>query len=211
MGPDKARTASQKLFTHASWDLVISSGFAGALDVNPVGTVLIGHEVHLNPFSSHLEGQQIQCDPGWIQTALNIDWKGQHSLGLGSFVSLDHVVTNSSDKQRLGRAHKAVAVDMESAAVGKEAQDRRTPFLIVRTISDGVMDDLPVDFNIFLKPWGWVSGTYSIVTTPKSWKGLLHLYHQSKQAATQLTQFFEAFLSVVSDMPTSTTSLPSEA
>ncbi|MEO8327929.1 MAG: hypothetical protein ABI618_18925, partial [Nitrospirota bacterium] len=72
------------------------------------------------------------------------------------------------------------------------------PFLIVRAISDGIDEDLPVDFNMFLKPFGWVGGVALVLSTPRCWKGLFRLYRNSKQAGIQLSKFFELFFAVVS-------------
>ncbi len=123
---------------------------------------------------------------------------GQVPLRTGKFVSVDRVLINSGEKRQLHIETGAVGVDMESAAIGEVAQEHGVPFLIVRAISDGAHDDLPVDFNLFLQPSGWVSGIMQIITTPASWKGFVDLYRHSKQAALQLTQFFEGFFSGVS-------------
>ena len=122
------------------------------------------------------------------------------------FVSVDRVLTNTGEKRQLHVDTGAIGVDMESAAIGEVAQEHGVPFLIVRAISDGAHDDLPVDFNLFLRPSGWVSGIMYIMTTPTSWKGFLDLYRHSKQASLQLTKFFEGFFSVVSRMSPSSRS-----
>jgi adenosylhomocysteine nucleosidase len=122
-------------------------------------------------------------------------------------VTVDRVLIHSVAKHRLKGSTGAVGVDMESAAIGEVAQGHGLSFLIVRAISDGVNEDLPVDFNLFLKPSGWFFGVMHIMTTPRSWKGFLALYRHSKQASLQLTRFFEEFFSAVSTTPTSPTPL----
>ncbi len=206
IGPDKARLGVQLLLADASWDVMISTGFAGDLDANPIGSVLIGHEVFWDLTTtphSPSPSPRILCHADWVKTALSINWRGQGSLHTGSVVSVDRVLTHSVDKHRLKSSTGAIGVDMESAAIGEVAQEHELPFLIVRTISDGVNEDLPVDFNLFLQPSGWVSGIMRIMLTPRSWKGFLDLYRHSKQASLQLTRFFEGFFSAVSIMPTS--------
>jgi adenosylhomocysteine nucleosidase len=210
IGPDKARKSAQQLLAAASWDVMISTGFAGALDTGPIGTVLIGEEVFREPCTtSHipLTPQRIVCHPDWVQSALSLTWMGQEPLRTGRFVSVNRVLTHSVDKYKLKASTGAVGVDMESAAIGEVAQGHGLSFLIVRAISDGVNEDLPVDFNLFLKPFGWFSGVMHIMTTPRSWKGFLDLYRHSKQASLQLTRFFEEFFSAVSTMPPSPTPL----
>ena len=210
IGPDKARKSAQQLLDGATWDVMISTGFAGALDTGPIGSVLIGKEVFWGPSTtSHvsLTPQRIACHPDWVQSALSLSWMGQEPLRTGRFVTVDRVLTHSVDKHKLKTSTGAVGVDMESAAIGEVAQGHGLSFLIVRAISDGVNEDLPVDFNLFLKPSGWFSGVMHIMTTPTSWKGILDLYRHSKQASRQLTRFFEEFFSAVSTMPTSPTPL----
>jgi adenosylhomocysteine nucleosidase len=210
IGPNKARIVAQQLLDVASWDVMISTGFAGALDTCPIGSVLIGKEVFWKPSTtSHvsLTPQRIVCHPDWVQSALSLSWMGPEPLRTGRFVSVDRVLTHSVDKLKLQASTGAAGVDMESAAIGEVAQGHGLSFLIVRAISDGVNEDLPVDFNLFLTPSGWFSGVMHILTTPRSWKGFLDLYRHSKQASLQLTRFFEEFFSAVSTTPTSPTPL----
>ncbi len=209
IGPDLARKNAQQLLAGASWDVIISTGFAGALDSIPIGSVLVGHEVCEESCStSEASGglKRFECHPDWVQAAENLNWIGRASMRTGKFVSVDHVLTHSVDKRKLKALTGAIGVDMESAAIGGVAQEHRLPFLIIRTISDGVNEDLPVDFNLFLKPSGWISGVLSILSTPRSWKGFLDLYQHSKQASAELTRFFEEFFSRISTLPMSATS-----
>ena len=101
IGPDKARIVAQQLLDGASWDVMISTGFAGALDTGPIGTVLIGEEVFREPCTtSHipLTPQRIVCHPDWVQSALSLTWMGQEPLRTGRFVSVNRVLTHSVDK-----------------------------------------------------------------------------------------------------------------
>jgi adenosylhomocysteine nucleosidase len=210
IGPGKARTITKQILTGTSWDILISTGFAGDLESDSIGSVLIGHEVFFGQDpTSHLcsTPQSIRCHPDWVKTALSVSCMGAKSLRTGRFVSVDRVLTRSVDKQKLRASTGAVGVDMESATIGEIAQKYGIPFLIIRTISDGLREDLPVDFNLFLKPSGWLAGVMHIMLTPSSWKGFLDLYRHSKQASLQLTQFFEEFIAVVSTMPTSPNSI----
>ena len=200
IGPGMARKCTRQLLANASWDVIISTGFAGALDSIPIGSVLIGHEVCEEPNSTSdasLGLPRVACHPDWVQSALDLHWTGKESLQTGAFVSVDHVLTHSVDKHKLKASTGAIGVDMESAAIGGVAQEHCQPFLIVRAISDGVNEDLPVDFNLFLKPSGWIPGVLSILSTPRSWKGFFDLYQHSKQASTELTRFFGKFFSTI--------------
>ena len=202
IGPCKARKSAQQLLAYASCDVIISTGFAGDLKTNVIGSVLVGHEVfsgHVTtPYTSSAP-QPIVCHPDWVKTALSINWMGRTPLRTGRFVSVDRVLTRSSDKHRLHVDSGAAGVDMESAAIGEVARGHGVPFLIVRAISDGADEDLPVDFNLFLTPSEWASGILHIMMTPKSWKGFFAIYRHSKQASRQLTHFFRGFFSTITN------------
>jgi adenosylhomocysteine nucleosidase len=79
---------------------------------------------------------------------------------------------------------------MESAALGAAASRRGVPFVIVRTVSDLVNEDLPLDFNHFLKPTGWVYGMQALFARPSALVGLNRLRKQSFIAAERLTKVF---------------------
>jgi adenosylhomocysteine nucleosidase len=200
IGPARARSITLKILESESWDVVISTGFAGALNSSPIGSLVVGHEVLLGQSSDLLpdsDPQRIACHPEWVNTSLNIKLMDPYPLQVGRFVTMDRVLTRASQKYILGKRTGAVAVDMESGAIGQVAQQHGLPFLIVRAISDGVNEDLPIDFNVFLKPFGWVEGVRHILTTPQCWKGIFRLYRNSKQAGLQLSKFFEKFFATV--------------
>ena len=201
MGPAKARKCVESILPDSPWDLILSTGFAGALDTRPIGSVLIGDEVLREPSAISFHSQRITCHPDWVQLVLGFSWKEQGGIESGKFVSMDRVLTKSRDKQTLHASTGANGVDMESGIIGEVAQGFGIPFLIVRAISDGVNDDLPVDFNLFLKPSGWFSGVSRLLLTPKSWKGLFDLYKHSRDASCQLTRFFREFFRAVETMP----------
>ncbi len=202
IGPDKARSATQKILESEAWDVVISTGFAGALNSSPIGSLVIGQEVLLLGQSGDLlsdsDLQPIKCHPDWVKASLGIQLVDGYPIQSGRFVTTDRVLTQASQKGILGRRSGAVAVDMESGAIGQVAKHHGLPFLIVRSISDGINEDLPVDFNLFLKPFGWVGGVGLVLSTPRCWKGLFCLYRNFKQAGIQLSNFFEVFFAIIS-------------
>jgi adenosylhomocysteine nucleosidase len=77
---------------------------------------------------------------------------------------------------------------MESAAVASEAKAAQVPFLIVRSVSDLLLEELPLDFNLFLRPTGWVKGVGALLAHPSSLLGLNRLRRQSAVAAAALTK-----------------------
>ena len=203
IGPEKARSIARKTLERESWDVVISTGFAGALDSSPIGSLLIGNEVLFADLLPDSVTQRIVCHSDWVNTSLTIQMRGPYPLQGARFVAMDRVLTQASQKKILRERTGAAAVDMESGAIGQVAQGYGLPFLIVRAISDGVNEDLPVDFNLFLRPSGWVRGVRQVLSTPQCWKGFWRLYRNSKEAGLQLSSFFEKFFATVHSSDTS--------
>jgi len=201
IGPDKACSVAQQILGSESWDVVISTGFAGALNTSPIGSLVIGQEVLLEQSADLLSDsnpQRIVCHSDWVKASLSLQLMDGCHPQCGRFVTTDRVLTQASQKHILGKRTGAVAVDMESGAIGQVAKQYGFPFLIVRVISDGINGDLPVDFNMFLKPFGWVEGVAQILSTPRCWKEFFRLYRNSRQAGVQLSGFFENFFAIVS-------------
>jgi adenosylhomocysteine nucleosidase len=64
---------------------------------------------------------------------------------------------------------------------------------ILRTVSDLVDEDLPLDFNLFLRPTDWIKGMQAIIGRPSSVEGLNRLRKQSRMAADRLTEWFQRY------------------
>ena len=111
----------------------------------------------------------------------------------GTVVSSETVVWQAQEKHRLRRLTDATGLDMESAAVAAVAQERGVPMAIVRTVSDLVDEDLPLDFNLFLRPTGWIKGMQALISRPSSFVGLNRLRKQSRVAADRLTEWFQRY------------------
>ena len=72
---------------------------------------------------------------------------------------------------------------------------------IVRTVSDLVDEDLPLDFNLFLRPTGWIKGMQSLIGRPSCVVGLNRLRKQSRVAADRLTEWFQRYAKTDSESP----------
>ncbi|MEE8241656.1 MAG: hypothetical protein V3R16_10335, partial [Nitrospirales bacterium] len=72
-------------------------------------------------------------------------------------------------------------------------QERHVPFVVVRAVSDLLEEDLPMDFNQFLTPAGWLPGAAACLRHPSSLVGLGRLRAQCTTAATRMTSFFREF------------------
>lgn len=109
---------------------------------------------------------------------------------IGRFVSTDRIIGRASEKAELAQRAQAIGLDMESWALADEAQRAKVPFVIIRSVSDLVDEDLPLDFNLFLKPTGWLKGLSTIVINPSCLLEIGRLRRQSLAAGQTLTDFF---------------------
>ena len=120
---------------------------------------------------------------------------------VGTVVSSGTVVCLAQEKRLLRRLTDATGLDMESAAVAAAAQGRGLPMAIVRTVSDLVDEDLPLDFNLFLRPTDWIKGMQAVIGRPASVEGLNRLRKQSRMAADRLTEWFQRYAETDSESP----------
>ena len=175
--------------------LVMSTGFACALVPAQVGDLIIGTAVS----SVHGEGartmrdDRVLCDEAVRAGLLVVAQNAGMVARVGTVVSAPTVVWQAEGKRRLRRLTDATGLDMESAAVASVAQECGVPMAIVRTVSDLVDEDLPLDFNLFLRPTGWIKGLQSLISRPSSFVGLNRLRKQSRVAADRLTEWFQHY------------------
>jgi adenosylhomocysteine nucleosidase len=195
VGPEAAKSAATAVLSRQPMALAISTGFAGALVPAAIGEVIVGISVSSGVFDGAWNqlGQPISCDAVAVATARTAVAQIAMTDRVGSVVSLSSVICRASEKQAIGRLTGAVALDMESGALGTVAKDRGIPFVVLRTVSDLVEEDLPLDFNLFLRPSSWLKGIVSLLGHPSSLIGLNRLRRQSRLAADRLTTVCSAY------------------
>ncbi|MEC4888752.1 MAG: hypothetical protein RI101_01725 [Nitrospira sp.] len=200
VGPQKAGAGARALFQRQAFSVSLSTGFACALTAAEIGDVLMGTAVAM--IDSANAGLPDYCEVPGAERDRFYAAIGEFRQGSrcreGRFVSVDRIVGRASDKGALAQRTGAVGLDMESAALACEAGVAQVPFVIVRTVSDLLEEELPLDFNLFLRPTGWLRGIGAVLAHPvESLSGLLRLRRQSALAARNLTRLlggaFEAF------------------
>jgi adenosylhomocysteine nucleosidase len=197
IGPEQAGRAARQLIRHERCDLMMSIGFACALIPSAPGDLLIGADVVWLPVGMGLSTDPgvpaIGCDPSFQATAVQAAKSGGLAARGGRIVTAARVLVHADEKRGIARATGAIGLDMESAALGAIAMEYRTPFLVARTASDLLNEDLPLDFNLFLTPSGWARGALGLLR-PASLFGLRRLRRQTRLASERLTTFLERFL-----------------
>ena len=209
VGPVAASTVAGRVLQAQAMSLVMSTGFACALVPAQVGDLIVGTAVS----SVQVEGtwsmrkDRILCDGAVRAGVLSVAQDVGLAVRVGTVVSSETVVWQAEEKRRLRSLTDATGLDMESAAVAAAAQERGFPMAIVRTVSDLLDEDLPLDFNLFLRPTGWIKGMQSLICHPSSLEGLNRLRKQSRMAADRLTEWFQRYAETDSESFRSSRSL----
>lgn len=193
VGLEKARRSAAQLLDGQSFGLMISTGFACALIAADIGALLVGREVvhrsaHSNEPSEVLDvpGDERDLAVTFVENLV----PPEH---VGRFVSTDRVIGSAREKRKFALSTQAIGLDMESFALAAQAQRAQVPFVIIRSVSDLLDEDLPLDFNLFLRPTGWLKGIGSALAAPSCLLGLGRLRRQSLVAAEALTAFFRSY------------------
>jgi adenosylhomocysteine nucleosidase len=195
VGLTAASTVARKVLKAQPMSLVMSTGFACALVPAQVGDLIVGTEVS----SVQTDGtwtmgsDRVLCDEVVSADVLLVAQDAGLVARVGTVVSSGTVVWQAEEKRRLRNVTDATGLDMESAALATAAQERGLPMVIVRTVSDLADEDLPLDFNLFLRPTGWVKGMQALIGHPSSLVGLNRLRKQSRVAADRLTEWFQHY------------------
>jgi adenosylhomocysteine nucleosidase len=136
MGPRKAGEAGKNLLGHGATAL-LSWGSAGGLvpNLSPGSLVLPGKVIGADQSS-------YPTDPPWHERLLD---RLEDSLDLhqGSLAESVAALKSPAEKRMLFERTGAIAVDMESGAVAKVAQEAGVPFMAVRAIADPVDTTIP--------------------------------------------------------------------
>ncbi len=99
------------------------------------------------------------------------------------------VAWRSTDKRLIAANCPAAALDMETLGASRACAEAGVPFLAVRAISDSLDEDLPVDFNRYMKDGGmdWPRFLSHIVTHLGAIPSLMRLGRQSRLAAENIS------------------------
>jgi adenosylhomocysteine nucleosidase len=140
IGKVAAAIASAQIILEHHPDLIINSGVAGGLDssLNIGDTVcakaVCYHDVWCGEPNAY---GQVQGFPLFYKSAENITALLDANIKKGLIISGDKFITAPEELSLLkGKFPKALAVDMESAAIAQTAFMLNTPFISLRLISD---------------------------------------------------------------------------
>jgi adenosylhomocysteine nucleosidase len=126
VGEKACRERLRKFLDDQTFDLLISSGFAGALnDESEVGDLLLAKNfstVELNKDRSSFSELRIRT---------------------ADLITLPHLVDSAEERNRIVRASGAAAVDMETEFIARACAEHGIPLLSLRIITDTPRQPFP--------------------------------------------------------------------
>ena len=173
---------------------VLSIGFAGALSPSlQVGDLVIGRQVRDSKGSP---------DAKLLSAAkrVQIDAPVHFCVALTSHEILWQAESKRALADSLG-ANEIGFVDMESTAIAGVCARRGVPFLIARSITDRLDEDLPLDLNQYRDCDGRVDPAKVVkaaLLRPAAFKGLLELRKRSRLCADRMAEFVELLVPLIS-------------
>jgi adenosylhomocysteine nucleosidase len=195
VGPQRALAACREILGTCAVDLAVSAGVACALVPARIGDLLIGTGVRGAGDQNEIgAGVTRSCAGEVVEAAVRAAERTGLRARTGLLVTTSRVLWQCSDKRVTAEQTAAIGVDMESAAVALAAAECQVAFASIRSVSDLLDEPLPVDFNRFLQPGGWLNGLASCVRQPSCVVGLTRLYRQVCLASDRTSRFFESFL-----------------
>lgn len=189
-GVTNAERSLEAWLEQGSARAVLSIGFAGALSTElQVGDLVVAKTVH---------GSNAAPDSELLAAAARVRLEG--AVHFGTALTSERILWQASEKRALAAALGARDigfVDMESAAIATVCARRGVPFLIARSVSDLLDEDLPLDFNQCRDQGGRVSSSKvmkAALLRPSSFGGLLELRRRSEICAERMAEFVLEFV-----------------
>lgn len=137
MGPDNARSAARRLIDQGVAALV-SWGIAGGLDpALTAGCLILPRNVIA------VDGNVYPTDTAWRER-LSGRLAARIAVNDGDLAECASVIADKPEKLEILARTDAAGIDMESAAVAREAVKAGIPFLAVRAIADTLEAPVPV-------------------------------------------------------------------
>jgi nucleoside phosphorylase len=192
VGRQRAEDATLQVIDRFKPGALISIGYAGAVQPE----LNVGDLVIADTIIEEKENGEYFPDSDWLNRAKDIPCPDGVKAVVGGLLTVDNVIHDSLSKQELGKKYSVQAVEMETSAISKVAEEKDVPLLSLRVISDRLDQEL-LDSSSFLGSDGEIStlkaGWY-VLTHPGSIKSALSLRTQTQIATQVITRFVSDLL-----------------
>jgi len=163
----------------------LNIGFAGGLSASlQPGDIVVAREV---------KDSLPQPDPSLLAASQELPVNFPVRFGIA--ITSREILWQAESKRKLAKMlgeEEVGFVDMESTAIAEVCATRGLPFLIARSITDLLDEDLPLDFNLCRGEDGRVDSKLVMKATlskPSAVKGLLELRKRSSLCAERMAEF----------------------
>ncbi len=157
-----AAMCAEAMIVAYSPKLIINTGVAGALDKGLVtGDIVIAdklcqHDMDTSPLGdpkgmiSGINVIYMNCDERAVSLLATAGERLSCRVDCGIVASGDRFIASPEDKLAITGDFGAVACEMEGAAIAQVAFVNKTPFVVVRAISDSADGEATMDYMTFL-------------------------------------------------------------
>lgn len=201
MGKTRASEALRQVCERFVPSLILSMGYAGAVAPQlKIGDLIVADKI------LELAGDRVGTDWTAKQEIREVPFKPfpiekrlEGEYVRGGLLTVDEVIYKPENKKSLGKHYPVLAVEMETSALARMAQEKKIPFLSLRSISDTVDCELP-DFSSMKNKEGEVSklkAGWHAITHPDKIKSLVELRKKTQTATARLTRFITQLVSTM--------------
>lgn len=180
------------------FDVCVSSGLAGSLHPSLVpGDVIAPRVVRAEFRHASMDSEAMSVDEQLHKLSVQHGAKCTDCL-----LTTNHVLLTARQKEDC--SSKAQSVDMESFEIVKEACAWGARSVVLRAVSDGFNEDLPINFNRTISKDAQISVgavVLQLARNPLALPALLRFAKQSRCAAEKLARFLDSYLSKISEIP----------
>ena len=182
IGRENAEKAAREFLAAHTPSLLLTCGFAGGL-IDELRTGDVIFEIPASEGNNVFAGLRSKLTAAGAKEA--------------KFYCADRIATTAADKKKLREETGADAAEMESGAIQAFCGTHGIPCVTVRVISDTANEDLPLDFNQFLKEDKSMDMSKLMMAVARApWKmgALMELQKNTKLAAQKLAEVLWATL-----------------
>ena len=197
-GTDNAWRGLEAWLEQHTASAIVSIGFAGALsNALKAGDLVI---------ASKVRDGLAQPDNWLLSTAENARVAGV-PVHNGIAITTNEIIWQAESKRALAATlepNEIGIVDMESTAIAGVCLRHELPFLIARSITDLLDEDLPLNFNLYRGEDGCVDSARIVkaaLLRPRALSGLMELRRRSELCAQRMADFVRVLASLISQRP----------
>jgi adenosylhomocysteine nucleosidase len=175
-GPERAKQCATAAVAAGARALV-SWGLAGGLVADlHAGTVIVPRRVIMQ------RGQAFAVAADWHERLATL--ASEFTVNFGDLLTVSSALGSSAAKGAAATALRAVAVDMESAAIAAVAVRARVPFIVLRVVVDTQSDALPAGAESWIDERGNTRGGAALaaIARPGEWQALWRLAQRYRKA-----------------------------